>query len=101
MLLIIVILFIITKTNSRMRRFINIRVQTRHLAVFCVKLTYNSEFTVVKVVELPSVNICAFLLCRGVDPVLKVGGGAENQFIYTYMYACIYNIYMCVCHIIL
>ena len=24
---------------------------------------------------------------RGVDPVLKVGGGEEDQFIYTYMYA--------------
>ena len=38
------------------------RAQTGHLVVFCVKLTYNSEFTVVEVVELPSVEICAFLL---------------------------------------
>ena len=29
---------------------------------------------------------------RGVDPVLKVGGGTEDQFIYTYI--CMHNIYI-------
>ena len=41
--------------------------QAPRLTVFCVKLTYNSEFTVAselyvaEYVELPSVEICAFL----------------------------------------
>ena len=36
----------------------------RHLAVFCVKVTYYSEFTVVEVVEVPSVDIFARFLCE-------------------------------------
>ena len=64
--------------REQRRRSASVRIvcgtQKRHLAVFCVKLTYNSEFTVVEVVELICFGNVMYVYVRNVRSLAAVGG---------------------------